>query len=295
VAHLVLQEPFRALFYAPFYSMLARGVLARRGLSAELVAAGSLETATTALLEGRVDVGWGGPMRLLLAREADPATPLRCFGAAVVRDPFLLVGRGENPGFRLQDLAGLRLGTVSEVATPWWCLQDDLRRLGLDPAALRREGGASMAAQVAQLLSGALDVAQVLEPHASLAKPQEIRVWHAAATRGPTAYTAFYTTTARIAADAASLRQLRDALGETLTWIGQTPPEEIAGTVAPFFPDLSPALLAHALGRYQGLQIWGDDVTCFPSGALERLEDAMYSAGALRTHGNSRAIFTKLD
>jgi NitT/TauT family transport system substrate-binding protein len=29
---------------------------------------------------------------------------------------------------------------VSEVPTPWLCLQEDLRQAGIDPAPLRREG-----------------------------------------------------------------------------------------------------------------------------------------------------------
>ena len=43
------------------------------------------------------------------------------------RDPLLLVGKGNPSMFLLTDLARLKLGTVSEVPTPWLCLQHDLR------------------------------------------------------------------------------------------------------------------------------------------------------------------------
>jgi NitT/TauT family transport system substrate-binding protein len=61
----------------------------------------------TALLDGKVDVSWGGPMRVMMHHDADPRCPLVCFGQVVARDPFLLVGRARNASFSWRDLAGL--------------------------------------------------------------------------------------------------------------------------------------------------------------------------------------------
>lgn len=291
---LVLQEPFRALFYAPFYATLARGGLERRGLSVQLVPAESLDLALTALLERRVDVGWGGPMRLLLEHAKDPASPLRCFGAAVVRDPFMLVGRGERPDFGLGDLRTLRLGTIREVATPWWCLQEDLRRHGVDPDRLNRDTSHDMADSLIALLEERMDVVQLPEPLASQAEEQGGRVWYAAADRGPTAYTAFITTTDRIAADPQSLGHLRDALEETAVWLAASPADAVADCVAPFFPGHPPPLLARAISRYQKLGIWGPTDTQFPEGALERLKASMVSAGALQDSVDAARVWADL-
>ena len=54
----------------------------------------------TSLLDGSVDVSWGGPMRVMMHHDADPRCPLVCFGQVVARDPFLLVGRTRKPAFR---------------------------------------------------------------------------------------------------------------------------------------------------------------------------------------------------
>src|SRR5260370_7990685 len=80
------------------------------------------------------------------------------------RDPFSVVGARPDPDFRLAELAGLRFASVSEVPTPWLCLEQDLRDAGIDPGRLDRVIGRSMAENIAALGDGSLDVAQLFEP-----------------------------------------------------------------------------------------------------------------------------------
>ena len=56
---------------------------------------------------------------------------------------------------------------MSEVPTPWWTLQHDIRLAGLDPTALRRVTDRGMAENLAAVADGTLDVAQVFEPFVS--------------------------------------------------------------------------------------------------------------------------------
>lgn len=277
----ILNEPFRAVFYAPFYVAEARGMFARQGVEVRRDTAGDPSRAAENLLAGKADIAWSGPMRPMMLRDRDPSCPLRSFCAVVMRDPFLLVGRGPNPGFTLADLPRLRLGSVSEVPTPWWCLQDDLRHEGIDPAALNRVSDRSMAENAAAVLAGALDVAQVFEPNAALAEAQGGAVWHRAADRGPSAYTAFYATERRIAERSAEFEAMIRAMAEALAWIYATPAEEIAATVAPLFPEVPRGALATSLARYQGLQLWSP-TPHFPRAAFEQLRRAMQTAGVLQ-------------
>src|SRR5436309_13996300 len=117
-----LAENFRAVFYAPFYATHALGFFAREGVEIELISSSSPGYGVSALLDGSVDITWGGPMRVMQAREQHPASPLVCFCEVVSRDPFYLVGIN-RPGFQLADLISLRFAAVSEVPTPWMCLQ----------------------------------------------------------------------------------------------------------------------------------------------------------------------------
>jgi NitT/TauT family transport system substrate-binding protein len=278
---LSLQEPFRALFYAPFYAALARGAYAAEGVEVRFIDSPGPSLQTDAVLEGRADLAWGGPMRLLLAHERDPACRLRLFGAVVMGDPFLLVGRAPRPAFRLADLATLTLGSVSEVPTPWWCLQDDLRRAGIDPARVARVADRSMAENAAAVAAGTLDVAQLFEPIASAMELAGTgHVWHAQASRGPTSYTAFYGRSDVIEAKRAACEAMVRGLATTLAWFARAPAAEILDTIAPFFEGLERAAAARGIDRYRALNVW-TTTPRFPPEALARLEGAMLSAGAI--------------
>jgi NitT/TauT family transport system substrate-binding protein len=125
-----LAENFRAVFYAPFYATHALGFHAREGVEVELVNSPAPAAAASSLYDGTIDISWGGPMRVMKARDDDPRSPLVCFCEVAGRDPFFLMGKSDRQPFRLTDLPRLRLATVSEVPTPWLCLQHDLRELG---------------------------------------------------------------------------------------------------------------------------------------------------------------------
>ncbi|MGH7152727.1 MAG: ABC transporter substrate-binding protein, partial [Acetobacteraceae bacterium] len=133
---ITLQESLRGLFYAPFYVALARGAYAAEGVEVDFESSPTPGQAAHGLLDGSVDVCWGGPMRVMETYQQVPGCDLVCFAEVVTRDPFFLVGRRQAADFRLTDLAGKRFATVSEVPTPWMCLQEDLRRAGVAPGSL---------------------------------------------------------------------------------------------------------------------------------------------------------------
>lgn len=277
---IILNEPFRAVFYAPFYVAELRGHYARQGLEVRRDTAGDPSKAAENLLSGHADIAWSGPMRPILLRAKDPSCPLRSFCAVVMKDPFYLVGRGPRPTFTLKDLSALRLGSVSEVPTPWWCIQEDIRQAGLDPEKLDRVADRSMAQNAAAVLEGTLDVAQMFEPFATETEAKGGAVWHAAASRGPSAYSALYATEERIGECAEEFRAMIRAIAEALAWIAKAAPEEIAGTVAPLFPDMKRAVLTAALARYQRNGIWAA-TPHFPRDAFRSLRTAMRSAGVI--------------
>src|SRR5271170_7372713 len=103
-----LAENFRAVFYAPFYATQALGFYAREGVEVELMNSPAPAAAESDLLDGTIDLSWGGPMRVIKARDRSPNSQLVCFCEVVARDPFFLVGRGSRSEFRLIDLPQLR-------------------------------------------------------------------------------------------------------------------------------------------------------------------------------------------
>jgi len=271
-----LAENFRAVFYAPFYAAQALGLYRREGIDVEMISSSIPGDAVNSLLDGAIDITWGGPMRVMKARDRDPNSPLVCFCEVVGRDPFCLVG-GSDPGaFVLADLQRLRFGAVSEVPTPWMCLQHDLRERGIDPDRLRRAADRPMADNLAALRAGELDVAQLFEPYVSIALNEGAGVLYAAAARGPTVYTTFITTHQAIERHRAAFAGVARALAGTLQWITGHRTDALAEVTGPFFPGVPRAILASALERYRQAEIWSDGSAVSRQG-FARLAESLLS------------------
>jgi NitT/TauT family transport system substrate-binding protein len=279
---IVLTENFRALFYAPFYAAHAIGAYPAEGVDVTLRASPDPASSAAALHAGTAAVMWGGPLRVLLTHAGDPASDVVCFCDVVQRDPFFILGRTANPDFRFADLRGLCFASVAEVPTPWLCLQDDLRRAGVDPAGLSRISGPSMAENAAALRAGTLDAVQLFQPYAEdLLISRAGHLWYSAASRGLTAYTTLVTRRPVIAARREELLALVRGMRRALQWIAATPATDIARALRDFFPDISHEIFAAAIARYQALDLYATD-PLMPRAGFERLKSAMLSGGVLR-------------
>jgi NitT/TauT family transport system substrate-binding protein len=252
-----LTENFRAVFYAPFYATQALGFYAREGVEVELRPSPAPAAAAADLLAGTIDLSWGGPMRVMKARDDDPNSPLVCFCEVAARDPFFLVGRGDPSAFRLTDLPRLRFASVSEVPTPWLCLQQDLRDAGVDPDRLERVTDRTMGDNLEALRKGELDVAQLFEPYVSMALQSDAgRILYAASTRGPTVYTTFLATRDSIERNRPAFAAMVRAVRCMEAWLQEHGPDELAAAVAPFYPSVAAELLTSSLRRYHQAGLW---------------------------------------
>jgi NitT/TauT family transport system substrate-binding protein len=240
------------------------------------------EQTAASLRSGEIEVMWGGPLRVLLTHDADPGSDVVCFCDVVARDPFFVIGREPRPAFRPADLAHVRLGTVSEVPTPWLCLQDDIRRDGVDPTVVTRVTDQTMAANAAALLAGKLDAVQVFQPHAEDLLASGVgHLWYAAANRGLTAYTTLVARRSVIDSKRDELLAMVRAMYQTLRWIAATPGAEIQRVLADYFTDVPPAIYAAAIDRYRALKLYSVDPATRLEG-FDRLASAMRSGGVLK-------------
>jgi NitT/TauT family transport system substrate-binding protein len=276
--HITLIENFRAVFYTPFYASFALNAYEAEGLDVRRVMSTQPAETLRLLLSDQGDVAWGGPIRLMAANNEGPDFGLVIFCDVIKRDPFFLVGREPNPNFQLRDLMGKRLATVSEVPTPWLCLQHDLRLAGLDPSAIERVTDPTMPENVAALAAGEVDVVQAFPPYVEHALAANGHLWYAASNRGDTAYTALYTTHAFRARNSESLLRMTRAMYRTQHWIATHEPAELAELVADFFPDVSREHLTQALARYRALELW-NPTTVMPQDGFDWLCDACLSGG----------------
>ena len=223
-------------------------------------------------------------MRILVDRDQNPDSTLVSFCEVVTRDPFFLVGREAPIEFNLADLTDLRLATVSEVPTPWICLQEDLRSVGVDPTTLNRVAYQTMAVNTDALRSGTMDVIQVFEPFVEQLVSDGVgHIWYAGAGRGPTSYTSFYTTEQTLIEERDTMSAMTRAIFRTQRWLHDSDAVTIAKTLAGYFPNLAPTTLASCIARYKSHGLWGRDPFLSKDG-FEQLKRSCLSGGLIQ-HG----------
>lgn len=278
---ITLAENFRAVFYAPFYAAISLGWFRDSGIEIKLVESATPGSAIDQMYAQQVDLVWGGPLRAIKLRdEKAPAEHLLyAFCEVVGKDPFYVVEPVESSSTSLTDLTGKRFGIVNEVPTPWLCLQEDLRDLGLDPSAIRVSNEHSMAENLELLSSGELDAIQVFEPYASAAETRGIgKILYAAASRGLTAYTTFLSTKERISHKRAEFIAMAQVIEKFGSWLAQADPADIAQSVQTYYPSVPNDVLVNSLARYQRLGLW----TCRRNISVDgfnRLAQSMYHSG----------------
>jgi NitT/TauT family transport system substrate-binding protein len=280
---LTLCENMRAVPYVPFYLALAGDYWRGEGLNIRHVLSPSTARTATGLLDGSVEVSWGGPMRVMMHHDADPGCPLVCFAQVVARDPFLLVGRSRKPAFRWRDLVGLRVAPAGDVPTPWMTFQDDLQRAGLDPAAIAGRRVRPMADNVRAFLRGTVDVIQVFEPHADrLVSQGRGHVWHRFSERGDVVYTTFYSTRRFTRTRREACRRLVRGIARAQAALFAATPRAIAEAVAPFLPELSRDALTRIVAAYRASGLWAR-TTDLPPAPYLRLKAALVSGRLIRS------------
>jgi NitT/TauT family transport system substrate-binding protein len=282
--HVKLSENFRAVFYAPFYATHALGFYGSEGVEAELLNSPAPAAAAAGLLDGSIDISWGGPMRVMKAHDDDPRSPMVCFCEVASRDPFFLVGKSDrlkrdHSAFRLTDLARLKVGTVSEVPTPWLCLQHDLRLQGIDPTQIDCVTGRTMADNLEALCKDELDAVQMFEPYVSMAlEAGASQILYAANARGPTVYTTFLASRDSIRRNRAAFDAMVQATRRTLAWVAEHNGAELADAVAPYYPHVPREMLASSLQRYRDAGLWARTPDVSRPG-FARLAESLKSGG----------------
>ncbi len=278
---LVLCENMRAVPYVPFYLALAGGYWQSEGLDIEHVVSPATSNTPLKLLEGSADVSWGGPMRVLMHHDADPACPLVCFAQVVARDPFVLVGRGRRPKFRFQDLEGRRVAPAGDVPTPWMTFQDDLQRAGLDPARIAGRRVRRMAINLKAYRRGEVDVVQVFEPYGDqLVREGLGTLWHRFTDRGDIAYTTFYATRRTAGRRRDDCHRLVAGMARAQAALHRATASDLAAAVSPFLPELPRPTLARIIKSYRTAGLWAARPDLPPAPFL-RLKAALVSGGLI--------------
>ena len=277
---IILQEALRGLFYAPFYVALARDAFEAEGVEIRFTSSPHPNETALRVMDGTVDVSWGGPMRVMETYHKLPGCDLVCFGEVVTRDPFLLMGRAPRPDFTLADLASVDARHGERSA-------DALALPAARPAAGRHRSrrrssastGRTMAANVAALKAGDVDVIQVFEPFPSLLLAEgAAHVWYEAARRGPTSYTCFYARRGTLASRRDELLRMVRAIDRHREVGGEGERRRDRRRDRALLRRRSARDPRGGLHALQGARIWGT-TPILPRAGYDRLRDGLVSGG----------------
>ena len=288
-------ENLRGLVYSPFYIGLAEGIFAEAGVDLKATLSSSGEETADGVAAGRVDISWGGPMRVMAAHDKNSTANLVCFGLAVSKDPFLVIARTPDPTFSASKLATKRLAVATHAPTPWLLLQEDVRRAGLDPDTIERTEGVDPEDALRQLTGGQIDYMLAFEPWGTIAEQSgQGVVISAGARRGPLAFTSFYAPAPFLTERPDAVCALIKGLGNCLTRLRTMPAEEAASIVKPWFPDFELNALSGAIQRYQRLGIWPQSPKITADGYV-RLKSSLISGGFITSDPAFEKLVPRLD
>ena len=242
-------------FYSPLISTLARGELTRMGIKTTYDVLQPGQRSHSLLNEGEIDVmqsavgsNWG-PME-------QGATDLPVHFAQINRrDGFFLAGREPDGAFDWKKLEGSTL-LADHGRQPLLMLRYAAHSQGVDWSKIEAVDAGTVEEIEAAFRSG---LGQYV--HQQGPAPQQLEKegrGHVVASVGEAmpevAFSSLLATREFLATDAA--RAFTKAYREAREWVAEAPPEEIAATETPFFPDIHRDVLAATIGRYQQLGCW---------------------------------------
>ena len=257
-----VNEVTHSVFYAPFYAAISLGFFEEEGLEIELTNGGGSDKSMTALLTGDADIGLMGPeTAVYVANEGKEDHPV-IFAQLTERDGSFLLGKTPDDDFSWSKLENTSIIGGRAGGMPQMTLEHVLKEHGLIPGenvTMRTDvqfdlmGGA--------FIAGEDDYVTMFEPSASAMERagEGYIVASVGEEGGEIPYTCFMARGETFEKDPAYIEAFTRALYKGQTWIVSHSPEEIAGAIAPLFPDNDQALLAVVAERYREIGAWKKD------------------------------------
>ena len=282
---------FHHPYYAPLHVAHRLGSFEAAGLEPRISFAAEAPEAQRSLLRGEVDLAVGGAIRAFVMADTAPPSHLLSIAEVNSRDGFFLLARERAADFRWSDLAGARLILFAEAPTPWLCLQDLLRRHGIDPSTVKVLAGLPVPAAVETFLAGGADFLETGQPAAEalLERGAAHLAAEVGAHVGHITYTSFIVTPETRDARPELCRAAVTALARALRFMAEHGAEVITDLIADDFPSIPRPRLARIVGRYQRLGSWPARPLVAREG-IERLGRILVAGGFIRHAASFEAI-----
>lgn len=279
-----INEVTHSVFYAPMYLADGLGYFAEEGIEIELTNGGGADATMAAVLSGGADIGFCGPEAAIYVEIGGSNDQPTVFGQLTKRDGSFLVGRSEQPDFEWSDLEGKEVLAGRKGGVPAMTFEYALKEQGVN-ATLNYDVAFNM--MTAAFESGVADYCTMFEPVASEyeAAGKGFIVASVGQQSGEVPYTCFMAKRSYIDANPEIIDGFLKAVTKAIKYVNETPSDEAAEKLAPYFDGTSVQSLEISLESYKAIDAWVTNMAMEAS-ALDRLQDIIESAGELERRVN---------
>ena len=279
-------------FYSPVICLVSGGFLEREGLSATLGGLAKGDSSMAALRDGRAHVTQSAvSTNWELIEKGATLLPVH-FAQVNRRDGFFLTARRQDPDFHWKKLEG-RILLADHGAQPLTMLKYAAHCQGAEWAAITVIDAGSPAEMLAAFRSGVGDYVHLQGPG-----PQELEyegAGHVVAMVGlampPTAFSSLSATRDFVASE--TFPPFVRAFAKAKEWVRTTPPEEVAASIAPFFPDVPVSVLAGSVACYRKLGNWDEGIVIPPDLYEQSLNVFQQSGRITRRHAYEQVCYVR--
>lgn len=235
---------------------MAGGFLEDEGLEFEWSNSAVGKSAVDALTDGSAHVVQSAPSQGFLAVANGKKPPERHFAQVNEMDGFFLAGQNADPNFMWDKLNGAKVIVDQTSVQPLSMFKYACFKQGLDFANLEIVDAGTGADMINAFKGGDGDYIHLQGP-----APQQLEfdgagyiVAAVGPAIGPCAFSSLAATPEWLETDMA--KAFTRAYGKARQWLITTPADDVAGTLASYFPNIHRSVLGSTIGYYQNLGNW---------------------------------------
>lgn len=278
-----VNEVTRSVFYAPQYVAINNGYFKENGLKIKLTTGQGADAVMTAVLANQCDIGFAGPEASIYVYNEEKEDYTQVFAQMTKKDGSFLISRTRTENFSWQDLKGKTVIPGRKGGVPYMTLEYVLRKNGIDPEKdLVLDDSIKFDLMAGAFASGNADYVTLFEPTASMTQKQE--KGYIVASVGEALedipYTAYFAKKSYIVNNEDTIQNFTNAIYRGQKWVKEHTSEEIAKSIANFFPDTDIEMLSAAIQSYKDIDAW-NDTPVLKEESFNRLQEVMTGAGEL--------------
>jgi NitT/TauT family transport system substrate-binding protein len=254
VSKVRLGEVTRSIFYAPEYVAMNEGFFKDEGLEVELQTIPGGDKTMTALLSNAIDVALVGSETSIYVAQQGSDDPVINFHQLTQTDGTFLVSRKPIDSFDWNTLKGSTFLGQRKGGMPQMAGEFALKKHGIDPHKdLTLIQNIEFANIASAFSSGTGDYVQLFEPQASIMEKEGKGKVIASFGKesGLLPYTVFMTKQSFLDKNSSTVQKFSNAIQKAQKWVDSNSVEDVAKSIASFFPNTDQAIMESVVKRYK--------------------------------------------